>query len=85
MEGKVHGVRVNFLVNSGGAVMLMRNDTWERISAYKTSGLVGVEGSSLVIHGCITVNLHLGNCEIEIECCCSESVDYRCYNGCRFP
>ena len=34
---------------------------------YKTSGLVGVEGSSLAILGCATVNLYLGNREIETD------------------
>ena len=75
VEGEVHGVRVKFLVDSGAAVTLMRNDAWERINkkhpltlkAYKTSGLVGVEGSSLTIHGCATVNLHLGNRVIETD------------------
>ena len=75
VEGEVRGVRIKFLVDSGAAVTLMRKDVWERVSkkhpqklcAYKSSGLVGVEGSSLTVHGCATVNLNLGNCEFETD------------------
>ena len=53
----------------------MGKDLWEHISknrpqklaAYDMSGLVGVEGLLLTIHGWATVNLQLGNHEIETE------------------
>ena len=76
IEGEVNGVRVKFLVDSEAAVMFMRIDTWERISkrhpqelcACKTSGLLGVGRIvAIAIHGCATVNLHLGNREIETD------------------
>ena len=61
----VHGVRVKFLVDSGGAVTVTGKDLWERISnnhpqklgAYNMSELVKIEGSSLAIHACAPVNL----------------------------
>ena len=63
VEGEVCGMRIKFLVDSGAAVALMRNNVWERVSknhpqklcAYKSSGLVGVEGSSLTVHRCATI------------------------------
>ena len=75
VEREVNEVRVKYLVDSGAAITLMRIDIWERISkshpkklcAYKTTGLVGVEGSSLDNHGCATVSYHLGNREIETD------------------
>ena len=75
VKGKVNGVTVNFLVDSGAAITLMRSDVWQsinnnhpqKLSAHNTAGLVGVEGSSLTIHGCTTVNLQLGNREIETD------------------
>ena len=75
VEVEVHGVKVKFLVDSGAAVTLMEKGLWERISknhpqklgAYDMSGLVGVERSSLTIHDCATVNLQLGNREIETK------------------
>ena len=60
---------IKSLVDSGASVTLMEKDLWECISknhlqklgAYNISGLVGVQGSSLTIHGCVTVNLQLSN------------------------
>ena len=53
----------------------MRSDIWtpitnnhpKKLSAHNAAGLVGVEGSSLTVHSCATVNLHLGDCEIKID------------------
>ena len=75
VEGKVNGVTIKFVVDSGAAITLMRSDIWtaitnnhpKKLSAHNMAGLVGVEGSSLTIHACATVNLHLGNREIETD------------------
>ena len=56
----------NILISSDVCASISKNHLQE-LSAYKTHWLVGVQGSSLTIHGCATVNLHLDNRTIKTD------------------
>ena len=59
LDGKVDGVDTSFLLDTGAAYTLIRNDAWERIAAENSRDLeqwtgqriVGVDGSPLRVHG----------------------------------
>ena len=67
LDGKVDGVDTSFLLDTGAAYTLIRNDGWERIAAENSRDLeqwtgqriVGANGSPLRVHGTTRVNLSL--------------------------
>ena len=68
LPGKVGGIAVSFLLDTGAAVTLLRNDIWVQIAAlsskclkqWSTASLVSVDGTPLTVHGCASVELELG-------------------------
>ena len=72
MKGTINGVPATFLVDTGAAVTLLQQDTWMRIiahhpqhlSRWSEQRLVGVDGSSLTIHGSAQVDVKLNGKEL---------------------
>ena len=61
--GYVNNVRVNFMLDTGAPVSLVRKDVFDQAQAelvpWAGGGLVGVEGTPLVIHGMAAVEIGL--------------------------
>ena len=65
VNGKVCGISISFLLDTGASVMLLRKDTWERVSAVSRNSLsswsgqhlVGVDGSPLQVFDCTELQL----------------------------
>ena len=65
--GAVNGAQVSFLLDTGAAVTLLRDDTWTRANAkvpqelkpWSTLELVGAGGTPLTVHGSACVELEL--------------------------
>lgn len=76
VEGTVNGMPTSFLLDTGPAVTLLRQDTWETITAncpqdlknWSELRLVSADGSPLTIHGSaqFLVDLGGGNRETEV-------------------
>ena len=74
--GTVNGIPMSFLLDTGPAVTLLRQDTWETITAncpqdlknWSELRLVSADGSPLTIHGSaqFLVDLGGGNRETEV-------------------
>ena len=75
VEASVNGVIVQFLVDSGASVTLIRKDVWERVNAFRPPALspwtgpnlVGVDGSPLAVCGQTKISLTLKERNFETE------------------
>ena len=75
VEGAVNGIPTSFLLDTGAAVTLLRQDTWETITAncpqdlknWSALRLVSADGSPLTIHGSAQVLIDLGGGNRETE------------------
>ena len=69
------GISVLFLLDTGASVTLLRNDTWERVSAVSRNSLspwsgqhlVGVDGSPLQVFGRTELQLMLSGRELKAQ------------------
>ena len=75
VEGMVSGERISFLLDTGAAVTLLRNDTWARINLRRPrklepsseQQLVGVDGASLQVHAQAKIGVELGGVVIPTD------------------
>lgn len=67
LTGKIDGIEISFLLDTGAAVTLLRQGTWLRVSAknahdlkpWSAVTLVSAGGTPLTVHGCASVGLEL--------------------------
>ena len=75
VKGSIYGVPMSFLLDTGAAVTLLREDKWKEISAggerrlrpWSTQRLVGVDGSPLDIRGCVAVDFVVADESFTVE------------------
>ena len=69
LSSSICGVSVSFLLDTGAAVTLLREDIWAEISTrthktlkpWSAVKLVGAGGAPLAVHGCANIELELGS------------------------
>ena len=73
LPGRVSGVDLTFLIDTGTAVTLLREDVWDRIIKNTellpnpNLELVGADGSALKIHGTASLTLELNGKEVPMD------------------
>ena len=77
LEGTVNGAQTSFLVDTGAAVSLLRDDAWARSNAeracteslkpWSNPRLVGVDGSPLPVLGCARVEIDLAGEKLPMD------------------
>ena len=77
LEGTVNGAQTSFLVDTGAAVSLLRDDAWARSNAeracteslkpWSNPRLVGVDGSPLPVLGCAQVEIDLAGEKLPMD------------------
>ena len=72
LPGSINGVNLDLLLDTGAAVTLLREDVWKQIvprpsdlKPWPGAALVSAGGMPLTVHGCVCVNLVLGDREYQ--------------------
>ena len=74
VDGKINRIPISFLLDTGAAVTLIREDVWSRINSggqvrlepWSEQRLVSVDGSPLDVFGQTEVELDLGRCVFQM-------------------
>lgn len=71
----VHKLPIQLMLDTGAAVSLVRRDVWDRLGGAGTFGLapwtgrhlVGVEGSTVPVHGATTLEIQLADKVVRVD------------------
>ena len=92
IQGTVFDTPATFLLDTGAAVSLLRQDIWQRAKApqhylrpWTSDSLVGVDGTPLTLHGFTDVTIHLSGIPFYHQGYYCGWINHRSYPWLGFP